>query len=103
MKSIEELNLENFDFSQKRNWQRRISKYIEKGWKISVLCVHLKITESLFYEIMKEDFRIEVMNYKEEAYSTEEEMINGFECKFEDLSEKEKELWLMDLKTTQKS
>ena len=31
--------------------------------------------------------------YKNESYHTEEEMINGFSCTYEDLSEQEKEIY----------
>lgn len=33
--------------------------------------------------------------YKNESYFTEEEMINGFQCSYEDLSESEKVIWNM--------
>jgi hypothetical protein len=33
------------------------------------------------------------MGYKNEAYATEEEMIQGFKCSYQDLSNLEKEMY----------
>lgn len=93
MKSTEKLNLENFDFSKKNKWKKRIISYLDKGWKKPILCDFLNITDELFLRIMEPEYKIEIFNFKSEPYNSEKEMLNEFKCTYEDLSDQEKEIF----------
>jgi len=48
----------------------------------------------------KEKFKTKVgLGYKNEAYATEDEMLNGFTCTFEDLSPSERQIYNNRIKT----
>jgi hypothetical protein len=51
-----------------------------------------KKTLRSYYE-MKYTYKVVTMGYKNEPYATEEEMIQGFKCSYNDLSETEKEMY----------
>jgi hypothetical protein len=78
-----------------RDFKWKVNTFLMAGWKLDEIADHLgmcKKTLRSYYE-MKYTYKVVTMGYKNEAYATEEEMIHGFKCSYQDLSDSEKEMY----------
>jgi hypothetical protein len=78
-----------------RDFKWKVNTFLTAGWKLDEIADHLgmcKKTLRSYYE-MKYTYKVITMGYKNEPYATEEEMIQGFKCSYNDLSNSEKEMY----------
>lgn len=78
-----------------RDIKRKVNHFLVAGWKLEEIADHLgmcKRTLHSYYK-MKYTYKVVTMGHKNEPYATEEEMIQGFQCSYNDLSETEKEIY----------
>ena len=78
-----------------RDIKRKVNTFLVAGWKLEEIADHLGMCKKTLhsYYKMKYTYKVVTMGYKNEAYATEEEMIHGFKCSFNDLSNSEKEMY----------
>lgn len=83
------------------NWHRKVAEFIKAGWTIERIAEQLEVSPSTVrtsvqrnLNLLMEDSIPICFGYKNEAYLTEEEMLEGYKLpKYSDLSETEKQLY----------
>lgn len=78
-----------------RDIKRKVNTFLVAGWKLEEIADHLGMCKKTLHNYYKMEYTYKVvtMGYKNEAYATEEEMIQGFQCSYQDLSETEKKMY----------
>lgn len=94
-------NKYNIPSRQHGNWHRKVVELVKAGYTIEKIAelldvtpntVRLSIQRNMY--LLSEDVPGIHFGYKNEAYLTEEEMLNGYKPpKYSDLSETEKQLY----------
>lgn len=76
--------------------QLRIKDMLREGYKVHEVMRMEKVLVSCLIQVMEEVGKVSsrmTLGSKTESYATEEEMIIGFQCTYNDLSEEEKAIW----------
>ena len=78
-----------------RDIKRKVNYFLVAGWKLEEISEHLGMCKKTLHSYYKMEYTYKVitMGYKNEPYATEEEMIQGFQCSYNDLSNSEKEMY----------
>jgi AraC-like DNA-binding protein len=78
-----------------RDIKRKVNTFLVAGWKLEEIADHLGMCKKTLHSYYKMEYTYKVvtMGYKNEPYMTEEEMIQGFQCSYNDLSDSEKEIY----------
>lgn len=78
--------------------QLRIKDMLRAGYGVYEVMRLEKVLVSCLIQVLDDVGKVSsrmTLGSKTESYATEEEMINGFQCSYEDLSESEKVIWNM--------
>jgi len=78
-----------------RDIKRKVNTFLVAGWKLEEIADHLGMCKRTLHSYYKMEYTYKVvtMGHKNEPYATEEEMIQGFKCSYNDLSDLEKEMY----------